>query len=166
MLRLLFSLILLSLSGCGQDWNCNYINKRQAATQPAAPCTVAALFTRVHPSTSFQVQHFSNTAQAYNVPCYKTLTLAVTDNLIKDTPPEVLAYCQFPLTVTVRKAVWDAASATTRLGIIYHELGHCSLQLGHYDDSPDIMNSYLLHDDYMDKHWDVLVNTMFERVKQ
>lgn len=88
----------------------------------------------------------------------------------KDFPAEldgsVIGYCQAPWTISFKKTYWDRASAADRMTLVYHELGHCALNLDHYDEGQDIMNTYLLPGDIADEKWDRLVNTMFGRVKQ
>jgi hypothetical protein len=78
----------------------------------------------------------------------------------------VVGYCIDSWEVRVLTSYWQTASATDRLLLMYHELGHCALGLDHLDGEIDIMNSYLLDDVTAEKEWDDLVNKMFERKKK
>jgi hypothetical protein len=85
-------------------------------------------------------------------------------------PPElnsgVIGYCTHGGEIRFLTSFWATASATTRLVLAYHELGHCALGLDHHDGEADIMNTYLLNEVIADEEWDELVNKMFGRAKK
>ena len=57
---------------------------------------------------------------------------------------------------------WDLLSATQREITIFHELGHCLLGLGHYDDKPAIMNTYIMSSRYYRENREVLIDELFD----
>jgi len=115
----------------------------------------------------YAVEQFAADAVGRDVPCYTVDTVGFLSKL----PPEledkdVVGFCKFPIEVRFMKRFWDNASANQRLALVYHELGHCALRLEHDDTMPDIMNSYLLPEYFVEKEWDSLVNKLFERAKR
>ena len=161
-------LLFLFLTACGSQFYCEEkVNINiPPVRQPASPCTEETIFGKVHPTLSFQVKQFSEDAIKHNSPCYYTIVIGMAETFPSDIPEQVIGYCQSPVKLMIKKSFWEKASATERLTLMYHELGHCALGLDHKDDVPDIMNSYILDDATAEKQWDKLVTTMFGRAKQ
>lgn len=70
----------------------------------------------------------------------------------------------FTNTVTINRPFWNNAPYTSKIALIWHELGHCLLFKDH-DDTPlldgcpaSIMNSYLPSRYCLEKHWERYVN--------
>jgi hypothetical protein len=112
------------------------------------------------------IASFSKDAIRYEAPCYYTIVIGMTDNFPKDLPDSVIGYCISPIRLMIKTSFWNRSSATERLTLMYHELGHCALGQDHYDKAPDIMNTYLLDDVTAEKQWDKLVKTLFERTQK
>lgn len=134
--------------------------------QPSSPCTLDKAFGRIHPDLLVQVSSFVQDARDRNIPCYYTALAGIQDKMPPGMGDTVIGYCQQHVATMMKASFWKAASATDRMMLIYHELGHCALHQDHHDSEPDIMNSYLLDDGYGDRHWDRLVNKMFERSRE
>jgi len=64
--------------------------------------------------------------------------------------------------MTILKSYWETASDFTKRSLIYHELGHCALGLGHTpENEKQIMNPYVLGDLYAEANWEPLVDFLF-----
>lgn len=159
-----YFLVSFLLLGCGVEQSC-----QSTATIPtisSGPCTVEQVSPVIHSTFEYAVKQFSADALKQDVPCYQTRIIGFMQALPSDSPKNTIGYCLGYKEVRILQSFWDRASATERLTLLYHELGHCALNLDHTDGVPDIMNSYLLDDTTAEKQWDGLVNKMFERAKQ
>lgn len=159
-------LSLLLLSGCSGT---NYCESRITPTtnhRLKGDCYPEQLSRRVHPELQYGVSLFSADALNHNIPCQYTGTIGFTTTIPKDANPRTVGYCTSPVEVRFIKSFWEKSSATNRLVLMYHELGHCALGLDHVDSEADIMNSYLLDEVYAEQEWDNLVEKMFRRAKR
>lgn len=163
MKRYLLFIALLSTS-CGPILSCKteIIHRRRAEDD----CTVEQLVYQFHNQLRPMLEAFSKDALSRGVPCLRTRKAVIQEDLPPELGENVIGYCQAPWTVAFKKAYWDAGSAADRMTLVYHELGHCALNLDHYDEGQDIMNTYLLPGDIADEKWDKLVNNMFKRTQQ
>lgn len=60
--------------------------------------------------------------------------------------------------MTLLRSYWETASAQTRKTLVYHELGHCALGLGHTPEKDQqIMNPTVIPDVYAQTRWSSLV---------
>jgi hypothetical protein len=164
MKKYLLPLALLSTS-CGSALACKteVIPRRD---QGPAPCTVDNMVYMFNEKLRPQIESFSADALKRGVPCLKTRKAIMEDKFPEGVGANVIGYCQAPWTISFLKSYWDKASAADRMTLVYHELGHCALNLDHYDEGQDIMNTYLLPGDIAEEKWDKLVNNMFGRVNQ
>ena len=65
-------------------------------------------------------------------------------------------------TVSILKSAWVNFTWQTKRVLIYHELGHCALNLDHSPEgSGNIMDPYVLYDSESLPHWMELVDTEF-----
>lgn len=65
--------------------------------------------------------------------------------------------------IEILKSFWDTATPQTKRVLVYHELGHCALDLNHKPvNSPTIMAPYVLSDKVSTLSWYFLVKGMFE----
>lgn len=64
-------------------------------------------------------------------------------------------------TIIVDKKQWEKYNSEfLRLWVIYHEMGHCDLDLPHFDSHKDIMNSSIsMAKDW--NEWNILVQELF-----
>ena len=157
--------LVLLLSACGSAFACktDMIERRQSGPEP---CTVDNLVYMFNEKLRPQIESFSADALKRGVPCLRTRKAIMEKKFPDGIGDNVIGYCQAPWTISVLKPYWDRASAADRMTLVYHELGHCSLGLDHYDEGQDIMNTYLLPGDIAEEKWDKLVNNMFGRVGQ
>ena len=164
MKKYLLATILLS-PACGAALACKteVIARRQSGPQP---CTIDNLVYKFNEKLRPQLEAFSEDAIKRGVPCLRTRKAIMEEKFSNGEGDNVIGYCQAPWTVSFLKPYWDRASAADRMTLVYHELGHCALNLDHYDEGQDIMNTYLLPGDIADEKWDKLVNNMFGRVGQ
>lgn len=163
MKRCLLLIALLSTS-CGSALACKteIIHRRQVDDD----CTMEQMIYMFHEQLRPMLESFSRDALKRGVPCLKTRKAVIEKDFPTSFDKNVIGYCQAPWTVSFRKSFWDAASAADRMVLVYHELGHCALNLDHYDEGQDIMNTYLLPGDIAEEKWDKLVNNMFGRAKE
>lgn len=164
-MKILFASIVCLVVSCGPVFTCE-TEVKTTRRIGYDTCTVDNLFASLDGKLLTQVESFSQDAVKRNVPCRYTVKASLDENFSKSVGETVIGYCLIPWRVSIRKAFWDRASASERMALIYHELGHCALGLEHYDEKTDIMNTYLLPSDVADNKWDQLVNTMFERTKE
>lgn len=158
---------LFLLASCGTTEHCRSTPAFHGNGGKPGPCYPSQIAYRIHPTVEYAVEQFAADAVGRDVPCYTVDTVGFLSKL----PPEledkdVVGFCKFPIEVRFMKRFWDHASANQRLALVYHELGHCALRLEHDDTMPDIMNSYLLPEYFVEKEWDSLVNKLFERAKK
>ena len=158
-----FLLLLSLLVSCGVEQACQSIGHRREP-QPG-DCTVEQISPAVHSKLQYAVELFSADAIRNEVPCTRTPRIGFMRELPPDTSKNVVGYCRPGLEVRALTSYWRSASATERLVLMYHELGHCALGLDHHDGEPDIMNSYLLDEITSEKKWEELVNKMMGRAR-
>ncbi len=163
-----YLLLLSLLTGCGLEQACHSTGRIVRRENPPAgsDCLPSSISPRVHDKLQYAVDLFSADATRHQVPCFRTGTIGFIPTLPKDVPPTTIGYCTHGVEVRIFTTYWQSAPATERLTLMYHELGHCALGLGHHEGEPDIMNSYLLDEVTAEKKWDELVNKMFERAKK
>jgi len=162
MKKYLLAITLLS-PACGSAFACktDIVERRINGPQP---CTVDSIVYMFNERLFPQIEAFSQDAIKRGVPCLRTRKAIFEDKFPSPLGDNVIGYCQAPWTVSFLKPYWDRASAADRMTLVYHELGHCALNLDHYDEGQDIMNTYLLPGDIAEEKWDRLVNNMFGRV--
>ena len=161
-----YLLLLAVLVGCGVDQGCQSSGRiiRQAPPQ-FGDCLPEHISPRVHDKVKYAVELFSADATRHEVPCYRTPFIGFLPKMPPDMEPNVIGYCSPGSEVRFLTPFWEDSSATTRLTLVYHELGHCALGLDHTDGEDDIMNTYLLSERVADKKWDELVHKMMGRAR-
>jgi hypothetical protein len=162
-----FLLLISLLVGCGAEQACQSSGGiiRQAPPQ-FGDCLPEHISPRVHDRVKYAIELFSQDATRHEAPCYKTPIIGFLPEMPPDLDSRVIGYCSPGSEVRFLTPFWEDSSATTRLTLVYHELGHCALGLDHTDGEADIMNTYLLDERTADSQWDELVTKMFERSKQ
>jgi hypothetical protein len=156
-------LLAILLTGCGKEGR--DISNYSYTPYTERLCTVNNLFTKGYdPLMHEPIVKFSIDARKRNVPCFPTEYAVFSDELSVNSKG-VLGYCDFSYGIFINRDHWMWFSAQTRITLIYHELGHCALGLDHYDDSTDIMNTYILSDFEIGEEWNKLVSNLFRRRK-
>jgi hypothetical protein len=77
--------------------------------------------------------------------------------------PQIAALCSDfvnPRLIEVDRLHWAGLSETSRKVLIYHELGHCELDLDHTTDLT-IMNQYLMNDTYFNSDPEGFISLLF-----
>jgi len=163
-----YLLLLAVLTGCGVDQGCQSSGRINRRLPPPvrSDCLPEHISPRVHDRVKYAIELFSQDATRHEVPCYRTPIIGFLPKMPPDLESGVIGYCTPGNEVRFLTPYWDYASATTRLTLVYHELGHCALGLDHTDSEADIMNTYILSEPTAEKKWDELVNKMFERSKR
>jgi len=65
-------------------------------------------------------------------------------------------------TITILASYWKDATPLCKQSLMYHELGHCALDLDHTaDTAKSIMRPSVFCDDYAETHWKELVKELF-----
>lgn len=67
--------------------------------------------------------------------------------------------------ITLDNQDWLKLTDTQREALLFHELGHCVLSLGHIEGRPHIMNSVLISEDYYRENRGQLINDLFQEVQ-
>lgn len=85
--------------------------------------------------------------------------------------PEVVGQCQWRGSVRriyVLKSYFDSASELERGALMFHEVGHCFLDYGHYEEkfedycAVSLMNSYLPPQHCLETYWNHYLDEFFE----
>ena len=122
------------------------------------PCSVSHLATNISDEVRPYVEEFAADAMKREVSCYSVQNIS----LGKRFKTGVAGYCIPRFTVVAASDYWEAASDQERRTLIYHELGHCALDLDHTkDEDIEIMNPYILPDSLAISNWDQLVDNLF-----
>lgn len=158
-------LLMLPLIGCGtiQD---EFVQAREAGDiyVPVPGCPMRAL-AYIHDATfTGYLQQFQQDAVDFEVGCYRTRTIYFDSDMPSD---RTLAYCIPGNKIVVHKGKWDKLSAMERKTLMYHELGHCALNLDHVGERDfDIMAPDILYPADARRHWNTLVTALFERAQE
>lgn len=127
---------------------------------PAGVCTVANISSRMDDVIAPYVEEFSQDATSYNRTCTKVRDIILSDNV----KAGIAGYCQSRFAVVLSRTFWATADEWERRTLVYHELGHCSLDLDHTDEETlAIMNPYILPGYLAKKHWPQLVQALMEK---
>ena len=163
-----FLLLISLLVGCGAEQACQSVGKvdRRIPLPPRGDCTPKQISLRIHSKVEYAVELFSQDALHHQVPCYRTPLIGFLPKMPDELGSGVIGYCSPGSEIRFLAPFWNEVSATTRLVLVYHELGHCALGLDHTDGENDIMNTYLLDERTADSRWNELVTKMMKRVQQ
>lgn len=148
-------LAVVVLLGCAKEELPNeYTWKRTARS-----CSLGAIASSISPEVLPYVEEFVSDAGRYDANCFKVNTIKMVPTLTGG----VVGYCRPRITVALSQEYWDKSTPTTRRTLVYHELGHCALNLDHGkdDDWNDIMNPYVLPDYLAENDWYDLVKRLF-----
>lgn len=165
--------LLLSLIGCGtsediwkkKDTDINAVNPNE----PVEGCPLSAL-ARIHEGrfTSY-LNRFSKDAKRFDVGCYRTASMYFDIIRVESEEPDakVVGLCSPGIYIIIDTPSWANMGYTDRRTLIYHELGHCALGLGHTKkDELDIMSPVMLDENTAELNWKELVEKMFTRAKE
>lgn len=124
------------------------------------PCTVEAISKQADKEILPYIEEFSDDAIAYGASCLKIKDIILSDNV----KVGIAGYCQPGWAVVLSTPVWKSFSAWERRTLVYHELGHCSLNAEHVaeDDLMNIMNPTVLPEWIASRHWKDLVRKLFQ----
>jgi hypothetical protein len=97
-----------------------------------------------------------------NLPELRSVRLAGNERFDK---PSIVGHCVVNSSgfryIEIRSAVVARGEVFLKT-LMYHELGHCLLDSGHTaEHEPQIMNPYILRDDYVQAQWTRLVKDLF-----
>lgn len=163
-MRIPFLVCSLLLLGCGtiQD-EFNKAKTLEYSMVPIPGCPMRALAYTHDMTFTGYLQMFQRDAKKFDVGCYRTQQVYFDEKMPSD---ETLAYCIPGQRVVVRRTTWDKMDEIERKTLVYHEMGHCALNLDHTPDgNADIMASELLHPAIARRHWSKLVALMFTRAR-
>jgi hypothetical protein len=154
-MRLITTLFLLTSCGAGTGTTTTTSNERKVTGR----CTLPNISRSIDEEILPYVTEFSEDALEYKAACFYTGSIVFAPRLEEP----VIGYCLPPFKVVLSREYWDKASEDTRRTLVYHELGHCSLNSEHTDeDSFHIMNPVLLSDWDIFGRWKYLVRKLFE----
>lgn len=80
--------------------------------------------------------------------------------------PGIMGECRFYETPDYRIIAISSTLKGTNMveQVMFHELGHCWLGLGHWDDDIDLMNTFVMSPKRWARDRDKLIDTFFDRV--
>lgn len=146
--------MVLLLSGCSAGVTTVTYNRRVQHR----PCTVNSISPRIDSEILPFVKEFVKDANAYDASCFGVKDVIVLEN-VKD---EIAGYCIPHFVVVMSQSFWDSASTWEKRTLVYHELGHCALDLDHTDEE-EIMNPYVLNERTASTNWQSLVRKLFTK---
>lgn len=152
------------LTGCGtiQD-EFHQATQAEDVYLPVEDCPMRAL-ARTHEMTfTGYLKQFQKMARVYDVGCYKTKQMYFDDKMPSDI---TVAYCVPGERVVVSRKKWETLEPIEKKVLIFHELGHCALNMDHTSkDSVDIMTPELLDPELASDNWGYLVGELFTRAR-
>lgn len=157
-------LILLAfLTGCGTAKV-----RIEYRVQPSS-CTAYEALPTVDTKVSDIVALFFEEAQAHRAKCVKAKRIGFKSQsdvgkVVPDSKALVLGYCTYDGTVVLNQDLWFKLRPITQKAVVFHELGHCVLNLGHApDDALNLMTPYILPSDQIAENWDLLLDKLFSK---
>lgn len=166
LLSFLFTIVMVALAtGCGKMNWCEDIIHQILPGEPKRRCTTRNIATKYDGDATEYIRSFSQDALDRDISCYKVKSITITNDSF-DADSDTIGWCKQYSSIALRKDFWDISTNLEKMALVYHELGHCALGLGHTDNGPAIMNSSLLSHSYLSKHWDELINHLFTGVKK
>jgi hypothetical protein len=130
------------------------------STPPSVACTVANISPRRDDAIAPYVEEFSQDATFYNRTCTRVRDIILSDNV----KAGIAGYCQPRFAVVLSRTFWATADEWERRTLVYHELGHCALDLDHTEEEAlAIMNPYILPGYLASRHWPQLVKALMEK---
>lgn len=153
-----------SLFGCGAE---QY--QTSASKRGPAPCNFkASVSGPVDADLYAEVLDFFRDAKTHHAnDCARIngITMANTvDDMGYEPGSLVIGVCMWPRQIKILRPYWYQASPTLRSALIYHELGHCLLNLDH--SAPrniNIMAPVILPEEIFEDHWSALLDKLFAR---
>ena len=153
MKRFFFSLLLAMIS----------VPARAEIGNPVPNCPMKALAYMHEITFTRYLEQFQRDARKYNVGCYRTYLMYFGEGLADD----VAGYCVPGDRIVINKKLWNTLSSMEKWFLIYHELGHCALNLDHLAPKDiAIMNPQLLPDDISRPHWEDMKKKLFRAAQQ
>ncbi|CAB5221113.1 hypothetical protein UFOVP244_84 [uncultured Caudovirales phage] len=152
------------LFGCGEE---QY--QMAASRRGPAPCTFkSSVSGSVDPDLYSTVMDFFRDAKAHRADYCPRLNGITMVDTVADMGYEpgslVIGVCKWPRQINILRPYWYQASPTLRAALIYHELGHCLLNLDHSSpENINIMAPVILSEEILEDHWSALVDKLFAR---
>jgi hypothetical protein len=118
----------------------------------------------VHKDFQKDYEDFLNLTVEYRINIVYELSQLSDISYGKVTRENVVGYC-WSSAIRRRIAIKENTVFSPKVlrNLIYHELGHCLLDLDHMDDFPAIMNTNLMNPfDYDEKEWDAMVHELMD----
>lgn len=124
------------------------------------PCTLARISPKVDAEILPYVEEFLADANYYDQGCSRVKDVILSDKV----KTGIAGYCQPGFAVVLSRPFWEASDEWERRTLVYHELGHCSLNLDHTEEEAiAIMNPYILPSYLASRNWPSLVRTLMEK---
>jgi hypothetical protein len=153
----------LLLTACSTTTNSTY-------TPPAAKhvgCTREQALPVVDERVSVWVDDFFAEAQKRGSTCYKakSVRFVAQDKIPQDKTTagaSVIGYCTSSGNVVLSEQVWASYGLLFNKALLFHELGHCVLQLDHAPESAlNLMAPYMLSEITLAENWAELMTKLF-----
>lgn len=151
-------------------WGCGTIDDEfmkartlEYSMVPIPGCPMRALAYTHDLTFNGYLQMFQRDARKFDVGCYRTQRVYFEEKMPGE---DVLGYCVPGQRVVIRKSTWNEMSEIERKTLIYHEMGHCALNLDHTSPkTADIMTPRMIAPSTATRHWRKLVSILFTRAK-
>lgn len=162
-----FTFMTLFLLGCSTP-QAGLTGVTRNSPEPV-PCTQEAALPSYDPSLQIFVQDFFRDAQKYNATCYRAQSVTfVSQKEIPQTQAEkdtvIIGYCTEDGRVVLSRDVWESSGMLSNKALLFHELGHCVLDLGHAPKPAiNIMAPCMLEDDILAENWASLIKKLFTK---
>lgn len=157
-----YAIVLFMLIGCGRYEPVDHQNKRS----PVFPCHGI-------PETDEEalpyVEAFYAKAREYNTNCYLVDSVKVTDDDLEvDGSKGVIGICTVNKTsrkiIIERRMFGKKRSVVLAKSIVFHELGHCALDLDHSEQEHiNLMTPIIISIKQAEENWELLERKLFNR---
>lgn len=164
----------LFLTSCGIAESITNEKSGPRAPIISIPCTFKNTVMSIDPELESVVQEFFKDAEERGkTDCIPLLKIALIDGeiTIPDSTGTVLGVCNSQFrTIYIVKKYWEGAdlrwgpyfAEVWRKSLMYHEIGHCSLNLKHSKkEDVNIMNPYALSPYITEENWPAMVDKLF-----
>lgn len=162
--NLICFLFVYGLFGCGAE---QY--QVSASKRGPTPCTLKASISGPIDSELYStVVDFFRDAKTHHANDCARINGITMANTVADMGYEpsslVIGVCMWPRQIKILRPYWYQASAALRSALIYHELGHCLLNLDHSSpENINLMAPVILPEQVIEDNWSALVDKLFAR---
>lgn len=163
-MKYLLILSFFELVGCSLSASSN----RRIPTHPAE-CTSSYFLPEIDARARIYTEDFFREAEARKVHCVPASSLSFqsakkVQEVFKDEKLYVIGYCTSDGKIVLNENAWAYFSDVEKRALVFHELGHCILNLGHSDLAAlNLMAPQILTETQLTTNWPLLVEKLFTK---